>query len=148
MGESVHRSLPTLRVFFVANFLQHGQRSYQIKGALPFNFNLVHSNVHNTLLFLFSHSCGFFFGFLLVFLFYDIAEYWRLGLARFLPLRRAFPKQIIKCSGDLFKFQFYVTCFSKEVGYLSEGINCILTATKTKQNLVRAGVLISINLDL
>ena len=117
MGESVHRSLPTLRVFFVANFLQHGQRSYQIKGALPFNFNLVHSNVHNTLLFLFSHSCGFFFGFLLVFLFYDIAEYWRLGLARFLPLRRAFPKQIIKCSGDLFKFQFYVTCFSKEVGW-------------------------------
>ena len=41
-----------------------------------------------------------------------------------------------------------MTCFSKEAGYLSEGINYILTATKTKQNLVRAGVLILIKLDL
>ena len=57
-------------------------------------------------------------------------------------------KLLNKCSGDNFRFQFYVICFSKEVGYLGEGINYILTATKTKQNLVRAGVLILIKLDL
>ena len=86
--------------------------------------------------------------FLLVFLFYNIVLR-RLGLARFPPLPRAFPKQIINVAMTLiFKFQFYVTCFSKEVGYLSEGINYILTTTKTKQNLVRAGVLILIKLDL
>ena len=86
--------------------------------------------------------------FLLVFLFYNIVLR-RPGLARFPPLPRAFPKQIINVAVTLiFKFQFYVTCFSKEVGYLSERINYILTATKTKQNLVRAGVLILIKLDL
>ena len=57
-------------------------------------------------------------------------------------------KLLNKCGGDIFKFQFYVTCFSKEVGYLGEGINNILTSTKTRQNLVRAGVLILTKLDL
>ena len=86
--------------------------------------------------------------FLLVFLFYNIVLR-RPGLARFPPLPRAFPKQIINVAVTLiFKFQFYVTCFSKEVGYLSERINYILPATKAKQNLVRAGVLILIKLDL
>ena len=82
-----------------------------------------------------------FFCFLLVFLFYNIAlsigDFYE--LARFPPLPRAFPKQIIKCNDDIFKFQFYVACFSKEVGYPREGINIILTSTKTRQNL--AGVL-------
>ena len=87
--------------------------------------------------------------FLLVFLFYNIAEYWRLGLGRFPPHHALFQNKLLnKCGGDIFKFQFYVTCFSKEVGYLGEGINNILTSTKTRQNLVRAGVLILIKLDL
>ena len=57
-------------------------------------------------------------------------------------------KLLNKCGGDIFKLQFYVTGFSKEVRYLGEGINNILTSTKTRQNLVRAGVLILIKLDL
>ena len=47
----------------------------------------------------------------------------------------AFPPITTRFSN--FKFQFYVTCFSKEVGYLSEGINNILASTKTRQNLAR-----------
>ena len=33
VGESMHRSLLRLRVFFVANFLKHSYRSYQIQGS-------------------------------------------------------------------------------------------------------------------
>ena len=108
-----------------------------------------HSNVHNTLFFYFLIHVFFVVVFLLVFLFYNIAEYWRLGLARFPPLPRAFQKQIIKINVAVTFSNFNcVTCISKEVGYLSEGINNILTSTKTRQNLVRAGVLTLIKLDL
>ena len=108
-----------------------------------------HSNVITHFYFYFLIDVFFCCCFLLVFLFITQQSIGDLGQGVSLHYHALFQNKLLnKCGGDIFKFQFYVTCFSKEVGYLGEGINNILTSTKTRQNLVRAGVLILIKLDL